>query len=245
VAISRLSGAGIGQQGGMVAVISDISALKAAQAQLHDLAYRDSLTGLPNFRALTQALHARLAAADAGARPFLVMFLDMDHLKNVNDTHGHDTGDAVIQALAAHLQAHLPPGTLLCRRSGDEFVAIVDGEADGDDANSLASRTRTDPGFFRFDAHTPRGTFAVSVSAGVARFPQDGQTMQELLIRADGALLQVKQDGRGTVRWAQAAPAGTASAPADSHQQRDSVQEEVAGIGHTTGGAPESGRLRG
>jgi diguanylate cyclase (GGDEF)-like protein/PAS domain S-box-containing protein len=243
VAISRLGGAGVGQQGGMVAVISDISALKAAQAQLHDLAYRDSLTGLPNFRALTQTLHARLAAADAGARPFLVMFLDMDHLKTVNDTHGHDTGDAVIQALAAHLQARLPPGTLLCRRSGDEFVAIVDGDADGDDVSDLALRKRMDPGFFHFDAQTPRGTFAVSVSAGVARFPQDGRTMQELLIRADGALLQVKQDGRGTVRWARAGQASGAAAAAAVQHQRDGAHEAIAGIDHTARGAPESGRI--
>jgi PAS domain S-box-containing protein len=214
VAISRLGGAGASQQGGMVAVISDISALKAAQAQLHDLAYRDSLTGLPNFRALTQTLHARLAAADAGARPFLVMFLDMDHLK-----------------------------TLLCRRSGDEFVAIVDGDADGDDVSDLALRKRMDPGFFHFDAQTPRGTFAVSVSAGVARFPQDGRTMQELLIRADGALLQVKQDGRGTVRWARAGQAGGAAAAAAVQHQRDGVHEAIAGIDHTARGAPESGRI--
>lgn len=203
VAISRLGADGIGQQGGMVAVISDISALKAAQAQLHDLAYRDSLTGLPNFRALTQALQARLAAPDAQARPFLLMFLDMDHLKTVNDTYGHDVGDAVIQALAAHLQARLPPGHLLCRRSGDEFVAIVEGHGDGDSLVPDAPLARD---FCRFDARTPRGTVPVSVSAGVARFPQDGRTMQELLIRADGALLQVKQDGRGSVRWAQADP---------------------------------------
>jgi len=203
VAISRLGTSGIGQQGGMVAVISDISALKAAQAQLHDLAYRDSLTGLPNFRALTQALQARLTAPDAEARPFLLMFLDMDHLKTVNDTHGHDVGDAVIQALAAHLQAHLPPGHLLCRRSGDEFVAIVDSPGGGD---GLVPGTPLKHEFCHFDARTPRGNFPVSVSAGVARFPQDARTMQELLIRADGALLQVKQDGRGSVRWAQADP---------------------------------------
>lgn len=211
VATSRLGETGVGQQGGMVSVISDISALKAAQAQLHDLAYRDSLTGLPNFRALTQALHARLAAADAETRPFLIMFLDMDHLKTVNDTHGHDVGDAVIQALAAHLQTHLPPGHLLCRRSGDEFVAIVDDPANGGGDDSLALNSRLGPGFFRFDARTPRGTMAVSVSAGVARFPQDGRTVQDLLIRADGALLQVKHEGRGTVRWARPDQGGGAA----------------------------------
>jgi diguanylate cyclase (GGDEF)-like protein/PAS domain S-box-containing protein len=202
VAISRLGTGGVGQPGGMVAVISDISALKAAQAQLHDLAYRDNLTGLPNFRALTQALQARLAAPGPHARPFLVMFFDMDHLKAVNDTHGHDVGDAVIQSMAAHLQGCLPPGHRLCRRSGDEFVAIVEGVGSmaeaGPALEPLLGRSSC-----HFEAQTPRGPLPVSVSAGVARFPQDGLTMQDLLIRADGALLQVKQDGRGSVRWAQ------------------------------------------
>ncbi len=213
VAISRLGAAQVGQRGGMVAVISDISALKAAQAQLHDLAYRDSLTGLPNFRALTQALQARVAAPDAESRPFLVMFFDMDHLKTVNDTHGHDVGDAVIQALATHLQAHLPPGHLLCRRSGDEFVAIVDGSGDADGATG-GLRDRLGEDFCCFDAATPRGAFRVSVSSGIARFPQDGRTVQDLLIRADGALLQVKQAGRGRVRWFQGqGPSATPGAP--------------------------------
>lgn len=206
VAISRLGDGSVGQPGGMVAVISDISALKAAQAQLHDLAYRDNLTGLPNFRALTQALQARLAAPDAQARPFLVMFFDMDHLKAVNDTHGHDVGDAVIQAMAAHLQGCLPPGHLLCRRSGDEFVAIVEGDGSAADASGPAQEPLLGRNSCNFEARTPRGPLPVSVSAGVARFPQDGLTMQDLLIRADGALLQVKQDGRGSVRWAQAGP---------------------------------------
>jgi diguanylate cyclase (GGDEF)-like protein/PAS domain S-box-containing protein len=206
VAISRLGPRGPGERGGMVAVMSDVSALKAAQDQLRHMAYRDSLTGLPNFRALTEALQARLAAADASGRPFAVMFFDMDHLKAVNDTHGHDVGDAVIQALAHHLETRLPPGHLLCRRSGDEFVAIVDCDAEAD-ATSL--RERLGEHFGAFEAPTQRGSIPVSVSTGAALYPQDGHTMQDLLIRADGALLQVKQSGRGRVRWVDGTSAGT------------------------------------
>lgn len=205
VAISRLVRNGPGERSGMVAVMSDISALKAAQDQLRHMAYRDNLTGLPNFRALTEALQARLATVDATARPFALMFFDMDHLKAVNDTHGHDVGDAVIQALARHLETRMPPGHLLCRRSGDEFVAIVDCEAEADTASL---RDRLGEHFGAFDAPTPHGLIRVSVSTGAARYPQDGITMQDLLIRADGALLQVKQSGRGRVRWVEGAPAG-------------------------------------
>jgi len=199
VAMSRL---GTPQDGpgmaGVVAVISDITPLKAAQDQLHALAYRDSLTGLPNFRALTEALQERLGTPQARARPFLLLFFDMDHLKAVNDTHGHDIGDAVIKGLAAHLQAQLPPGHLLCRRSGDEFIALVER---GEGSSLPALHARLDHGLSQFEVRTAIGTIAVTVSAGVARYPEDGDTIQDLLIRADGALNQVKQDGRAAVGW--------------------------------------------
>lgn len=214
VAMSRLGGASDDSAAsGVVAVISDITPLKAAQEQLHALAYRDSLTGLPNFRALTEALNARVGSPQARARPFLLMFFDMDHLKAVNDTHGHDIGDAVIKGLAAHLQAQLPPGHLLCRRSGDEFIALVERD---DHLPLEALHARLDHGLNGFEVRTDIGTIAVSVSAGVARYPEDAESIQDLLIRADGALNQVKHDGRGAVGWYDAKLAQKPASPAAS-----------------------------
>ena len=200
VAMSRLEDpTGTPAPAGVVSVISDITALKAAQDQLRDMAYRDSLTGLPNFRAMTEALTQRVQAQDARAHPFLVVFIDMDHLKQINDSHGHEVGDVAIKRLAEHLKGSLPPGHLLCRRSGDEFVAIIDVP---DPLEMPLLRYRLAQGLPRFQINTPSGPVTVSVSAGVARFPDDARNVQDLLICADERLYRVKQQGRAAVGWA-------------------------------------------
>ena len=200
VAMSRLEDpTGTPAPAGVVSVISDITALKAAQDQLRDMAYRDSLTGLPNFRAMTEALTQRVQAQDARAHPFLVVFIDMDHLKQINDSHGHEVGDVAIKRLAEHLQGNLPSGHLLCRRSGDEFVAIIDVP---DPLEMPLLRYRLTQGLPRFQINTPSGPVTVSVSAGVARFPDDARNVQDLLICADERLYRVKQQGRAAVGWA-------------------------------------------
>ena len=198
VAVSRLEDAAATSGHRTVAVISDISAIKAAENKLRFLAYHDSLTGLPNFRSLSEALQERLDAPDALQRPFLVVFFDMDHLKWVNDSHGHDVGDTVIVGLAEHLRDRLPPRHLLCRRSGDEFVALVEIRPE---QPLEAVREALAHGLSSFQVQAQIGSIPVSVSAGVARFPQDATSMQELLICADGALNRIKQSGRAAVGW--------------------------------------------
>lgn len=197
VAVSRLEDAAESGRR-TVAVISDISPIKAAEDKLRFLAYHDSLTGLPNFRSLSETLQARLEAPDALQQPFLVVFFDMDHLKWVNDSHGHDVGDTVIVGLAEHLRARLPARHLLCRRSGDEFVALVEISAEQTPA---AVREALASGLSTFRVQAEIGSIPVSVSAGVARFPEDATAMQELLICADGALNRIKQAGRAAVGW--------------------------------------------
>lgn len=200
VAMSRLEDpTGTPAPAGVVSVISDITALKAAQDQLRDMAYRDSLTGLPNFRAMTDALTQRVQAQEARTHPFLVVFIDMDHLKQINDSHGHEVGDVAIKRLAEHLKGSLPSGHLLCRRSGDEFVAIIDVP---DPLEMPLLRYRLAQGLPRFQINTPSGPVTVSVSAGVARFPDDARNVQDLLICADERLYRVKQQGRAAVGWA-------------------------------------------
>lgn len=197
VAVSRLEDEG-GAGRRTVAVISDISPVKAAEEKLRSLAYHDNLTGLPNFRSLAETLQRRLSEPDAASRPFLLVFFDMDHLKWVNDSHGHDVGDTVIMGLATHLSQRLPTRHLLCRRSGDEFVALVEVDA-GQPLADLREHLADGLNSFRVNAEI--GSIPVSVSAGVARFPEDATDMQELLICADGALNRVKQNGRAAVGW--------------------------------------------
>lgn len=196
VAISRLRDEhGVAQ--GNVAVITDVTRLKEAETNLRDLAYRDNLTGLPNFRRLSDEVRHLLRRAQGTRQGFAVLFFDMDQLKFVNDNYGHETGDTVIRALAAHLRAALPRGHLLCRRSGDEFIAVVDLPSAESRAYLHALLERISP----IEVPVASAPLQVSVTTGVSRFPDDGEDWQTLQICADVAMNEAKQARRGSVVW--------------------------------------------
>ena len=200
VSISRIRDAdGVAQ--GNVTIITDVSRLKAAENQLRDLAYRDGLTGLPNFRRMSDEVQALLTRAAGGRQTFAVLFFDMDQLKFVNDNYGHEVGDLVIKSLAAHLRSTLPRGHLLCRRSGDEFIAVVDlpGPESADYLQRILERINP------LQVTLPTGKLAVSATIGLSRYPQDGNDWQTLMICADVAMNEAKQRQRGTLAWFDAA----------------------------------------
>ena len=196
VSISRIRDESGGNQGN-VTVITDVSRLKEAENNLRDLAYRDGLTGLPNFRRMSEEVGALLGRASAARQSFAVLFIDLDQLKLVNDNYGHEAGDVVIKALAAHLRSTLPRGHLLCRRSGDEFIAVVD--LPGPESRAFLQRTleRINP----LEVDWPRGKVRVTTTVGVSRYPDDGQDWQTLLVAADVAMNEAKQRLRGSVAW--------------------------------------------
>lgn len=110
-----------GTSQGHVSVFSDIRAIREAEKKLKDLLCEDPLTGLPNYRGFLEHIHTK-----ADTARFALLFIDLDHFKNINDTFGHDQGDEVLRQMAQHLQTKLPAGNFLCRRSGDEFIAVLD-----------------------------------------------------------------------------------------------------------------------
>ncbi|MEI7784977.1 MAG: EAL domain-containing protein [Betaproteobacteria bacterium] len=187
-----------GQTTGRVAVITDVSKLKQAEDKLRFLAYHDALTGLPNFRQLTELAQRRFDTSSAQPGSTALLFMDMDRLKALNDNYGHEIGDVVIQAIAKHLSARLPAGHVLCRRSGDEFIALVDIPADMSLA-SLRSQFFTD--LNQLVIRTDVGLVAASVSVGVARYGVDAENFNALMICADIALNEVKKTHRGSVIW--------------------------------------------
>lgn len=195
VAISRILD-DEGEVLGNVAVITDISHLKRVENQLRDLANQDALTGLPNFRHMSEQVQQLLEGAKADGRQLAILFLDLDHFKTVNDEHGHDIGDTVIQAVASHLTRHLPPGHLLCRRSGDEFVAVVD--RTGVDDHDLGRQLHR---LLPLEVTAGDGPLTVTGTIGVSRFPEDAVDWHELQICADVAMNDAKQDKRGTLGW--------------------------------------------
>ncbi len=195
VAVSRI----VDDEGeilGNVTVISDISRLKRIENQLRDLANQDALTGLPNFRHMSEQVQQLLVDATSDGRRLAVLFLDLDNFKAVNDEHGHEVGDTVVKAVAKHLAQHLPPGHLLCRRSGDEFIAVVERTATDD--HDLGRQLHR---LLPLEVPTAAGLLTATATIGVSRFPEDGTDWHELQICADVAMNETKQGKRGTLGW--------------------------------------------
>lgn len=196
VSISRIHDeAGTSQ--GHVAVITDVTRLKEAENKLRDLAYRDGLTGLPNYRRMSDEVRQLLTVAAGTGQRWAVLFFDMDRLKFINDNYGHEAGDAAIKAVASHLRAVLPRGHLLCRRSGDEFIAAVEllGE-DGRDKLQLLLQALNP---IVLDVASNR--IGITVTLGISCFPEDGADWASLQICADVAMHEAKQRERGSVGW--------------------------------------------
>lgn len=183
-----------------VAMSQRIGALRRERDRMRALAERDALTGLPNRRALAEVLPRRMDEARAQGRPLSVLFVDLDHFKGVNDTHGHAVGDEVLVESARRLSDHLRGGELAARHGGEEFVLVLPG-ADGTHARAAAERLRATMAGAPFA--TSVGPLAVTASFGVASVePGDGRrtpSPSELLARADAAMYRAKQAGRNRV----------------------------------------------
>ncbi|MCM0034490.1 MAG: EAL domain-containing protein [Burkholderiaceae bacterium] len=187
-----------GQHLGNIALFSDIRPLKQAENQLRELSYNDQLTGMPNYRAFVDHITPLLAHPDKDFSCALI-FIDLDHLKIINDKYGHEEGDLVIIKLSEHLKACLPEGSFLCRRSGDEFIALIHNKQQ---LPNLLQTLRQLAHTFTVDAgiSEPR-LIHTSFSAGAAIYPDDAQELNGLLTAADMALRVAKETGRSQLVW--------------------------------------------
>lgn len=180
---------------GWVIAIRDVSDRRRYEAELERLATHDPLTGLANHRVFHQRLSEEVAMARRYNRPLSVAILDLDHFKQINDAHGHLTGDQALVAVAQRLAERVREGELLARVGGEEFAWILP-EADEDGAHIAAERGRATVSASELP---PVGT--ITISAGVASLQPDLDA-SELYDRADQALLTAKREGRDrTVRW--------------------------------------------
>ena len=171
--------------------------LRASRDALERVANTDALTGLANRHAATRALGERLGRIP---EPLTVMLLDLDEFKRINDSHGHQAGDAVLQEAATRMRAALPEDALLGRWGGEEFIAILDG-VPGREPASVAEAMRA---ALAAAPVTFEGTaIPVTVSIGVATaFAADG--IDTLLAEADAALYRAKGAGRNRVVYGRA-----------------------------------------
>jgi len=164
---------------------------------LRDQALRDPLTGVFNRRFLEETLARELAHAAREARALSVLMIDVDHFKRFNDTHGHEAGDAMLRALGRTLTEGTRAGDIVCRFGGEEFAVVLP-RATVDDAVIWAERLMR-----RIGATVVRvagmALPRVTVSIGLACYPQDGSDIEGLMRAADMALYEAKRAGRDRI----------------------------------------------
>jgi diguanylate cyclase (GGDEF)-like protein len=170
--------------------------IETLNANLEQLAYYDRLTGLPNRIRFTAILSEELEAAKRAGIRFALAILDVDNLKPVNDSRGHETGDELLKQMAYRLSSYQRSGVQTSRFGGDEFLIMIHGyEHDSDLLRLLAAvqETLSEP----YQIHNAE--IKSSVSIGVAIFPDDADTTQDLLKYADIAMTDAKRRGKNTL----------------------------------------------
>ncbi len=186
-----------------IALAFVILAMAKQRQQMEQRVYAltDTLTGLPNRRALYDKLDGLERSRVLQATPISVLFFDLDHFKDVNDTFGHETGDRVLKLFAATAEAHLNDGSLIARMGGEEFAAVLPGEGSAT-ATETAEAIRA--AFAGSAAVIDGMTVGATVSAGVASntCACDSSDIGALFRQADAALYAAKRTGRNRVEFA-------------------------------------------
>jgi len=183
------------ETGHFIGVFTDISERKQSEARIHHLAHHDALTGLPNRLLLEDRIEQGMLKSRREQRQMGVIFIDLDRFKNINDTLGHAVGDELLVQAAQRGLHVLRDTDTLCRQGGDEFVAVLPELEAGQDAAHVCGKLLAalcQP--YLLAGHE----LTVSGSAGIAIYPEDGETASELLRKADAAMYRAKEEGRNT-----------------------------------------------
>ncbi|MBE7186358.1 MAG: diguanylate cyclase, partial [Methylobacterium mesophilicum] len=175
--------------GGAVAVVQDVTDRKRAEERITQLAHYDELTKLANRRFFGSLLESGLSVRQDGERSHALLFVDLDHFKQINDTLGHSYGDKLLQQVAERLRSVADLDAAIARFGGDEFVILQRLRKPGD-AEGLASRLieEVSKPYFVDDY-----TLSLGASIGIANIPEHGRTLETLLRKADLALYRAKE----------------------------------------------------
>jgi diguanylate cyclase (GGDEF)-like protein len=195
----------------VLAIVRDITERKNSERRIFNLAYYDELTELPNRQLFSQSLEQTIRTAERDGQKFAVLFVDLDRFKRINDTLGHTVGDQLLKDVAGRLAKcirssdsveRLGQGGLgsikLARLGGDEFVIKLYGVDTDETVSAIASRiisALAPP--FTCEGHQ----FVVTPSIGIAMYPQDGETGEQLLMNADSAMYRAKFVGRNNFKF--------------------------------------------
>lgn len=178
-------------------LFTDITHIRENEQQIRHLAYYDALTRLPNRRLLDDRITLAIRHAHRSQSPLAVVFIDLDHFKQVNDTLGHALGDELLLQVSERMGHKLREDDTLARLGGDEFIALLPDISDFSEATRIAQRlidTISAP--FCIEGHT----FRIGSSLGISLYPDDGTTPEALIQSADAAMYRAKHEGRNTYR---------------------------------------------
>ncbi len=186
-----------------VAVFRDISNLKQSEQEIHQLAFYDALTRLPNRRLLLDRLQQAMATGSRSGRYGALLFLDLDHFKNINDTRGHAAGDELLVAVADRLRACVREGDSVARMGGDEFVVVLENLSSTENEAAALTESIAEKILGELDKPYVLSGFEClsTVSIGVSLFLGHQESAADLLQHTDVAMYQAKAQGRNAIRF--------------------------------------------
>ncbi|MAY41622.1 MULTISPECIES: EAL domain-containing protein [unclassified Neptuniibacter] len=181
---------------GALAVVTDVTSLNKARAELEHQANTDHLSGISNRYSFQAYLQKLTLDRRESNKPFALLFIDLDHFKLVNDTYGHHTGDQLLRLVSERIQTVLRPDDKIARLGGDEFAVILENLESESTAEQIAQRIiqHLETSFSLCDAN-----IYISASIGLSLYPEDGNNPAELIQYADLAMYRAKDEGRSCI----------------------------------------------
>jgi diguanylate cyclase (GGDEF)-like protein/PAS domain S-box-containing protein len=183
---------------GLLVALADIDDRKRMQEDMRRRAMHDQLTGLPNRAMFLESLDRALRKARRRTGRFSVLFVDLDHFKQINDTMGHAAGDKLLQAVAERLASAVRQSDLVARLAGDEFVILIEDHKGPEEVMIVAQKV---VGFLQRPVVLDWREVNISGSVGIASFPEDGEDVETLVKNADAAMYQAKERGRNNFQF--------------------------------------------
>lgn len=180
----------------LLAVLSSITERKKLENELHQLAFYDKLTGLPNRRMFLDHLNQLIRFSHHNNQSFALFFMDLDNFKYINDSLGHEAGDELLTQIAAKLKEIFRSSDMVTRLGGDEFTVIIENtkESDQFDVTQLAQKLLDQ--LAKSPIVIGGRNFTVNTSIGIAKFPENGLDSDTLLRNADTAMYSAKKSGK-------------------------------------------------
>lgn len=206
-------------------LVKDITEDMLSQRHLQRLATMDELTAIPNRYLFMDRFEQMLAQAKRLDHRFVLLYLDLDFFKNVNDEHGHHTGDLLLQEVARRLKARIRKSDTVARLGGDEFTILLYNMRRSEDLDKFLREIISS---ISKPYHLKKKECVIGVSVGISMYPCDGTTSEVLMKQADKALYAAKNAGRNTYRYASefCEPVQQQRESEDKHQDLQEAQEQ-------------------